>query len=910
MHWIRPPYALLLLTLLSLAAASPARAADFYANVASGVDDLMLADGSAGRPWKTLSFTLGQIPVDESHVIHLAAGVYSEAEGETLPYRLPVNVALEGSPGGGTVLVDTRAFGAPTIFWQVRTPDTLDSTNFLRRLQIRRQIGAVKAGRGIAIEVRDTVASPTLEALIITGAETGIDLFADSDLAPTSLAPLISNCIVTDNQIGLLASAYTFAGEDSEADPILTNNVFSSNIDGIVFETGATYELPTGARRNATSSAILRHCTFAKNIGSGIVLDDTNLGLAAAGPCRPSIVNCIFSAADGDYGIDEFSTTSFPSLLENNMFEASPLGFYRKDGLTDLLTITEVNALGSSDANFEGSPAFMRDTTADWRLRADSPGVDSAQASTVNLDFEGDRRPSDTDGDGTATSEVGFDEAPHCAVSAVIEPDLPEDRCGVFGPLDFDASLSAITAGFPNCSVPLRFSWFLDGIAIPGETTPFLSVTPDRTGLYQVRVSCADDPSCSDAASAPVQVFDLPRASAGGSWSTCIANGADSVTIELLGEATPPDGAVIEAWSWSTDNPMAAFLGGATPTPILELTGYTDFANLSFDVTLTVTDSNGCSVTDTAVVNVFRGPQPSAGGPYVACQDVGPQSYIPLMGGAVTPVGSTVVAWSWSSSVGSFDDETSQTPSLIRNNLDFTVTSLVTVTATDDKGCTATSEEVLVTLHPSPTANAGGPYQLQEDMSGTTSFALDGSASGGGIGAISWSWATDLGSFVPPSADTEMIQLDIVNTGVDQTANVCLTVTDQNACPHTDCTEVSVKAGPLVPPNDVGGTLHIAKVAGEAFFAWSNSPLDATHDLADRYEVWDTQNVLPDPGGWTIRQAGIPPRGGVSIWQETALLGVAGPDMIFLKVVARNDAGASCVMQVMPRPTLDPDCAP
>ena len=42
-----------------------------------------------------------------------------------------------------------------------------------------------------------------------------------------------------------------------------------------------------------------------------ISADSPNGFDAAAGPCRPSIVNCIFSAADGDYGINEFSNTSF-----------------------------------------------------------------------------------------------------------------------------------------------------------------------------------------------------------------------------------------------------------------------------------------------------------------------------------------------------------------------------------------------------------------------------------------------------------------------------------------------------------------------------------------------------------------------------------------------------------------------
>jgi hypothetical protein len=154
-----------------------------------------------------------------------------------------------------------------------------------------------------------------------------------------------------------------------------------------------------------------------------------------------------------------------------------------------------------------------------------------------------------------------------------------------------------------------------------------------------------------------------------------------------------------------------------------------------------------------------------------------------------------------------------------------------------------------------------------------------------------------------------MIQLDIINTGVDQTATVCITAEDENACAHEACTEVSVKAGPLQPPNDVGGTLRIAKIAsGEAFFVWTNPSLDDTHDLADSFDLWQTPNALPDDGGWSIREAGIPRRGGVSIWQETALLDLAGEDSIFLKIVARNGAGTSCTMPTSRGLPLDPDC--
>ena len=893
-----------------LCSAPIATAADFYVDPALGVDDLGLADGSEMQPWRTLTFALGQVPDLDSHVLHLAAGEYSVASGETLPIRPTPNVSIEGDPAGGSVLVDTRPFSAPTIFWFVMTPEVLDSGNAIRNLTIERRVDGSRTGRGIAISARSTMASPELENLVITGAATGIDLLVDGDTDAAQAAPVITNCILTDNQIGLLATAYTYSGANSSVDPVLTNTVLSGNVDGAVFETTASYYLGPGGRRSATATPILDHATLVENIGSGLVLDDTNLGFGAAGAIRPAVLNSIFSAAIGDYAVNEFSNTSFPSPLENNLMEPSPLGFYLDDGLFALTTIAEVNALGGSNGNFEGIPLFVRDVGPSWRLRPDSPGVDAATVTPLDFDFEGDPRPTDSDGDGSAVSEVGVDEAPNCAVSAMLLPEAPEPRCGVFGPLDFDASASAMTEAFPDCSVPLEFQWYFDGEALAGETGPTLAATPERTGEWAVRVWCPDDPHCYDTASAEVIVHELPTADAGSGWSACIGADDDRVTVDLLATAEAPEGAAIDSWEWSTTSPYGAFLGGATEAPILEISGYTDFANLVVDVTVSVTDSNGCTAESTTQVNVWRAPRVTLDGPWTTCMSEGPQTFLPVSATIETPPGSSVAAYGWTTSVGSFDDASAANPSLIRNNLPFSISSLVGVTVTDDKGCSTTAEEVLATFNPSPTAEPGGPYQLLEDMDGVTNFALDGSGSRGGTGALRYQWTTDLGAFVPPSADAALVQLDVVNTGMNQIANVCLIVTDDNDCPHEVCTIASVRTGDLLPPNDVGGTFLVAKRSGTANLSWANAPIDATHDLADSYEVWETPNELPDLGGWTMRAGPIAQTPGRSEVDDAALLDTAGADLIFLKIVARNVEGASCVMNAPPRVTLDPDCLP
>ena len=52
-------------------------AADFFVDPLSGIDDLAVADGSELQPWRTLTFTIEQVPDTGAQVLHLAAGEYT-----------------------------------------------------------------------------------------------------------------------------------------------------------------------------------------------------------------------------------------------------------------------------------------------------------------------------------------------------------------------------------------------------------------------------------------------------------------------------------------------------------------------------------------------------------------------------------------------------------------------------------------------------------------------------------------------------------------------------------------------------------------------------------------------------------------------------------------------------------------
>ena len=104
----------------------------------------------------------------------------------------------------------------------------------------------------------------------------------------------------------------------------------------------------------------------------------------------------------------------------------------------------------------------------------------------------------------------------------------------------------------------------------------------------------------------------------------------------------------------------------------------------------------------------------------------------------------------------------------------------------------------------------------------------------------------------------------------------------------------------------MGGTLLIYKVATDARLRWQNAPLDATHDLAITYDVWESVTRRPIPLTWAQRSGAVRIAAGSGTTQllDASLLDLAGPDLIFLKIVSENSAGYSCA-----DPTTQlPDC--
>lgn len=84
-----------------------AGAADYYVDGSLGSN---ANDGTTpASAWRNVSWAVAQVPspgAGTTHVIHVAPGTYSPAQGETLPFTLRANVELVGDAGSADTVID------------------------------------------------------------------------------------------------------------------------------------------------------------------------------------------------------------------------------------------------------------------------------------------------------------------------------------------------------------------------------------------------------------------------------------------------------------------------------------------------------------------------------------------------------------------------------------------------------------------------------------------------------------------------------------------------------------------------------------------------------------------------------------------------------------------------------------
>ncbi|MCA6073337.1 PKD domain-containing protein [Fulvivirga sedimenti] len=196
---------------------------------------------------------------------------------------------------------------------------------------------------------------------------------------------------------------------------------------------------------------------------------------------------------------------------------------------------------------------------------------------------------------------------------------------------------------------------------------------------------------------------------AGSDVEICI--GPTGTTIGGTPTATGGDGSYTYSWTPTTGLDDAS-LANPTASP-----------SVTTNYTVTVTDGNGCAVTDAVLVTVNSLPTANAGPDLIVCSGDAPQ----LGGTPSASGGSGVYSYSWSPAAG-LDDPTDSNPTV----LNATATTIYTLTVTDDNGCVSVSDNMTVTVNAIPSApTASNPTPICE---GEPTPALTAT----GAGTIRW----------------------------------------------------------------------------------------------------------------------------------------------------------------------------
>ena len=324
--------------------------------------------------------------------------------------------------------------------------------------------------------------------------------------------------------------------------------------------------------------------------------------------------------------------------------------------------------------------------------------------------------------------------------------------------------------GSGSSGTNLSYSWDFGTDATPATDT---GLTPtcsySTTGAKTVTLTVTDDNGATDSDTVTITVHSAPIAEAGNNQDVSVNK---TVTFDGSGSRDPDGGNLTYSWDFGTDATPSTG-SGATPSCSYSMTG-------AKTVTLTVTDDEGVSRSDTVTITVHSLPVARAG-----------STQIVFAGDTVNFDGSgstgTNLSYSWDFGT----DATPATDTGLTPTCSYSTTGAktVTLTVTDDNGATD-SDTVTITVHSAPIAEAGN----NQDVSVNKTVTFDGSGSrdpDGGELIYSWAFGTDA---TPSTGSAEMPSCSYSTTGAK---TVTLTVTDDEGVSRSDTVTITVHSLPV-----------------------------------------------------------------------------------------------------------------
>jgi len=252
-------------------------AADYYVDAVNGSD--ATGDGSAGNPWKTITYTLSQVSgtSGDPAVINIAAGTYNLALGESFPLNMKSYVSLKGANRETTIL-DATGAEASVIYLNGVGSITIEALTITGGMGTElMETSDTRYGGGICMDESHLTLSDCLITGNMSDDGSGISCGGESSLIVndsilvynTTYKQAISSCIQVGNLPYMQINNTQISNNDgygifsdSDQNTILTNCTIKNNsYTGIRCGSWNTLQIITG-------------CDISGNQGGGIWVGD------------------------------------------------------------------------------------------------------------------------------------------------------------------------------------------------------------------------------------------------------------------------------------------------------------------------------------------------------------------------------------------------------------------------------------------------------------------------------------------------------------------------------------------------------------------------------------------------------------------------------------------------------------